>query len=213
MSDVEHAGWAVGGPGSRLRRRRNPLLGLLAFALIAGGVAAFAVGLVRLINEAGPSGDGILARGTVAALNGPPTPPAAFRTAGAVPVTVWLRAGGLSNVRESIVAGTACTLSRPDGSTAEFRGSRQGASVETDAHATIGTATTGAGANAVTCRHVRFGGIRNRNRLDEERPFIVELGTPADGLRGLWLLLPGLSAALLGIPVALRWRAGSLRQA
>jgi hypothetical protein len=36
MSDVEHAGWAVGGPGSRLCRRRNPRLGAVALLLLAG---------------------------------------------------------------------------------------------------------------------------------------------------------------------------------
>ena len=211
MSDVEHAGWAVGGPGSRLRRRRNPLLGLLAALLIAGGTAATAIGIVRLATEAGPADERVVARGTVAALSGPSTPAVRFTTADAQTVTVWLQAGGLSNVRESIVAGTACRIVRANETTSEIRGSRQGTSVETDRHATIGETTTAAGANAVSCRHVPFGRLRGRGRLEEERPFVVELGSPGDGLGGLWLLFPGLAAALLGIPVALRWRAGSLK--
>ena len=206
MSDVEHAGWAVGGPGSRLRRRRNPVLGLLAVLLLAGGAAAAFVGVVRLASEAGPDDARVLARGTVAALDAPATPPVAFTADAAGPVTVWLEAGGADNVRDTIVAGTVCDL----GGT-EIRGSRQGASVVTDGHATIGELTAVAGENAVTCRHVPFGRVRRRGRLREEHPFVVESGTPADGLGGLWLFLPGVAAFLLGIPVAVRWRAGSLQ--
>ena len=51
MSDIEHAGWAVGGPGSRLRRHRSPVLGLIAVLLLAGiwlligGSAALVLGV------------------------------------------------------------------------------------------------------------------------------------------------------------------------
>jgi hypothetical protein len=211
VSDVEHAGWAIGGPGSHLRRRRNPLLGILAVLLIIGGSAAAVIGIVRLATEAGPSERRVVARGTVAALEGPATPAARFTTPRAETLTVWLQAGGLSNVRDTIVAGTACRITRSDGTTSELRGSRQGTAVDTDHHATIGETTSSAGANAVSCRHVPFGGWRGRGRLNRERPFVVERGSPGDGLRGLWLLLPGLAGALLGIPVTIRWRAGSVK--
>jgi len=209
--DVEHAGWAVGGPGSRLRRRRNPLLGLLALLLLVGGTGAAVVGIVRVATEAGPDDERIVARGTVAALDGPATPAVTFTTAGAEKFTVWLRAGGLSNVRDTVVAGTACELVRGNESTALIRGSRQGTSVQTDRHATIGAFTSSAGRNAVTCAHVPFGRVRGRGRLREERPFVVERGTPGDGLGGLLLLFPGIIAIVLGVPAALRWRAGSLK--
>jgi hypothetical protein len=208
MSDVEHAGWAVGGPGSRLRRHRSPLLGLVALLLLAGGLAATAWGIVRLATEAGPADERILARGTVAGLDGPATPAAEFDAAGGGPVTVWLRLGGLSNVRETIVAGTECEL----GGT-QIRGSRQGASVETDGHATIGELTAAAGPNAVTCRHVPFGRRRTRGRLRDEHPFVVERGTPGDGLGGMWLLFPGIAALGLGVLAGARWRAGTLKPA
>ena len=208
MSDVEHAGWAVGGPGSRLRRHRSPLLGLVALVLLVGGLAATVLGIVRLAMEAGPADERILARGTVAGLDGPPTPAGEFDAAGGGPVTVWLQLGGLSNVRETIVAGTACELGG-----AQIRGSRQGASVETDGHATIGEFNTAAGANAVTCRHVPFGRRRTRGRLRDEHPFVVERGTPGDGLRGMWLLFPGIAALGLGAVAGARWRAGTLKSA
>lgn len=204
MSDVEHAGWAVGGPGSRLGRRRNPLLGAVALVLLAGGAAAAGVGIYRLASEAGPAQERILARGTVAPLDGPPAAAVAFDAPGG-PVTVWLDLGGPSNVRESIVAGTTCELGG-----AEIRGSRQGASVATDHYETIGEATPAAGRQAVTCRHVPFGRIRTRNRLSREHPFVVERGSPGDGLGGLWLLLGGAAAIVLGVPAAMRWRAGAL---
>jgi hypothetical protein len=212
-ADVEHAGWAVGGPGSRLRRRRNPLLGLLAVVLLAGGVGAAAVGVYRLATEAGPAQERVVARGTVAALDGPPAPAASFEAAGAERLTVWLVAGGASNVRDTVVAGTACEIARADGSAALIRGSRQGTSVQTDGHATIGAVTSAAGVNAIACRHVPFGRRGGRWRLGRERPFIVERGTPGDGLGGMWPLFGGLAAALLAVPVGLRWRAGSLKGA
>jgi len=212
MSDVEHAGWAVGGPGSRLRRRRSPVLGLIALLLLAGGAVAVGIGIVRLATEAGPAQERILARGTVAALDGPPAEAVAFEGS-EEPVTVWLNLGGLSNVRETIVAGTECELERPDGSRERIRGSRQGASVATDNYETIGDAAPGAGRNAVSCRHVPFGRIRSRNRLRQEHPFVVERGSPGDGLGGLWLLFGGSAALVLGVPAAMRWRAGTLRPA
>lgn len=210
-ADVEHAGWAVGGPGSRLRRRRNPLLLVLAVVLLAGGAGAAAAGIYRLATEAGPAQERVIGRGTVSALDGPPARGAAFETAGAERLTVWLEAGGASNVRDTLVAGTECEIARADGSGARIRGSRQGTSVQTDGHATIGAITSRPGANTVACRHVPFGRIGRRGRLRRERPFIVERGSPGDGLRGMWLLFPGLGAALLGVPVGLRWRAGSLK--
>ena len=210
-ADVEHAGWAVGGPGSRLRRRRNPLLAVLAAICIVGGAGAAVYGIVRLATEAGPAGERVVARGTVAALDGPSTPAVTFASAGAERLTVWLRAGGLSNVRSTVVAGTACEVVRPDGTISLIRGSRQGAAVETDHHATIGAFTSAAGRNAVACRHVPFGRIGRRGRLREQRPFIVERGSPGDGLGGMWLLFPGIAAVVLGVPLATRWRAGSLK--
>jgi len=205
MSDVEHAGWAVGGPGSRLRRRRSPVLGAVAVVLLAGGAAAAALGIVRLASEAGPAQERILASGTVAALEGAPTEPASFEGSRGEPATVWLNLGGLSNVRETIVAGTECELGGQ-----RIRGSRQGASIATDHFETIGEVTLGAGRNLVSCRHVPFGRRRSRGRLREEHAFVVERGSPGDGLGGLWLLFGGSAAFVLGVPAAMRWRAGKL---
>ena len=206
--DVEHAGWAVGGPGSRLRRRRNPLLGLLALVLLVGGTVAAVAG--SCVSRRRRPGRRVVARGTVAALDGPATPAVAFATPLGT-FTVWLRAGGLGNVRETVVAGTACDIVRANETTAQIRGSRQGTSVETDHHATIGQFTAPAGRNAVACAHVPFGRLRTRGRLREERPFIVERGSPGDGLGGLWLLFGGIAAIVLGVPAAARWRLGSLK--
>ncbi len=209
--DVEHAGWAIDTPASRLRRRRSPLLGLLALVLLVGGIAATVVGIVRLALEAGVDDARVVARGTVVPLDAPPAPLVTFTASAGEQFTVWLREGGASNVRESLVAGTECAVTRPDGTLARVRGSRQGTSVATDDNETIGTFATTAGTTAVACRHVPFGGWRNRGRLRDEHRFVVERGTPGDGLAGLWLLLPGLAAAGLGLVAALRWRAGSLR--
>jgi hypothetical protein len=210
MSDVEHAGWAIGGPGSRLRRRRNPLLGVAALLLLAGGTIAAALGIVRLASEAGPAEERILARGTVAALGGPPAGPAAVESPRRGPATVWLNLGGTSNVRETIVAGTACELVRPDGSRQRIRGSRQGTSVATDHFETIGELTLAAGRNVVSCEHVPFGRVSRRGRLRGRHAFVVERGSPGDGLGGLWLLVGGAAAIVLGVPAAVRWRAGTL---
>jgi hypothetical protein len=168
---------------------------------------------VRLATEAGPSEDRIVAHGTVAGLDGSATPAVTFTAAGAERFTIWLRAGGASNVRDTIVAGTACDLLRANETTALIRGSRQGTAVDTEHHATIGAFTSSAGRNSVSCRHVPFGPGGRRGRLREQRPFIVERGSPADGLTGFWLLFPGIAAIVLGIPLAARWRRGSLKPA
>ena len=41
--------------------------------------------------------------------------------------------------------------------------------------------------------------------------FVVERGSPGDGLGGLWLLFGGSAALVLGVPAGLRWRAGTLK--
>jgi hypothetical protein len=212
MSDVEHAGWAVGGPGSRLRRRRSPLLGLISLLLLVGGAVAATLGIVRLASEAGPAQERILARGAVAALDGPQAATASIVSPVAGPATVWLNLGGLSNVRETIVAGSECELVRPDGSRHRIRGSRQGASIATDHFETIGEVTLGAGRNLVSCRHVPFGRVTRRGRLRQEHAFVVERGSPTDGLGGLWLLFGGAAALVLGVPAGMRWRSGTLER-
>jgi hypothetical protein len=193
VGDVEHAGWAAGKP------RRSPLRAALAVVLIGGGIAAAALGIVRLATEAGPSSDRIVAEGTVAALDGPAATPATFTAGGGEQFTVWLRAGGASNVRETVVAGTACDLARPDGTGAHIRGSRQGTSVATDHHETIGALRAAAGANTVSCRHVPFGPGGRRGALRDEHAFVVERGTPGDGLRGLWPMFGGILAIVAGV--------------
>jgi hypothetical protein len=213
MSDVEHAGWAVGGPGSRLRRRRSPLLGAFALLLLAGGTIAAALGIVRLASEAGPAQERILARGTVAALEEPPAAAAEIDNPVSEPATVWLNLGGASNVRETIVAGTECEHVRPNETRQRIRGSRQGTAIATDHYETIGKLTLGAGRNLVSCRHVPFGRVTRRGRLREEHVFVVERGSPGDGLRGLWLLFGGAAAIVLGVPAAMRWRSGTLEDA
>lgn len=211
--DIEYAGWTTDAPGSGLRRTRNPLLLVLAGVLVVTGVAASLGGIVLLVVEGGPQQEELLATGTVAALDGRSAPAATFTTEGEEELTVWLRAGGASNVRDTVVAGTACAIVRADGTTDEIRGSRQGTSVAVDRYATIGVLRSAPGLNAVTCRHVVFGHRRLRGRLREERPFVVEHGSPASGMRGMLLLFPGIGAALLGVPVAQRWRTGRLRPA
>jgi hypothetical protein len=83
----------------------------------------------------------------------------------------------------------------------------------TDHFETIGEVALGAGRNLVSCRHVRFGRVTRRGRLREEHPFVVERGSPSDGLGGLWLLFGGTAALVLGVPAGMRWRAGRLERA
>ena len=71
----------------------------------------------------------------------------------------------------------------------------------------------GAGRNVVSCRHVPFGRVPRRGRFREEHPFVVARGSPGDGLGGLWLLLGGSVALVLGVPAAMRWRTGTLKPA
>ena len=126
------------------------------------------------------------------------------------PATVWLNLGGLSNVRETIVAGTECELVRPDRSRQRIRGSRQGASIATDHFETIGKITLAPGCKPRVVPARPFGRVTRRDRLREEHTFVVERGSPGDGLGGLWLLFGGAAAIVLGVPAAMRWRAGTL---
>lgn len=133
MSDpnVELGGSATVQPGSQLRRSRSIGLGVLVAVLLIGGIAASVIGIVQLAQNAGPAEDRIIARGTVAPLNPgnlniSQRSETIFETTDPGDVTVWLQLGGPGNVRESIVAGTACALTRGDGTTDEIRGSRQG---------------------------------------------------------------------------------------
>jgi hypothetical protein len=104
-------------------------------------------------------------------------------------------------------------MRRADGSTVEVVGRIQGTSVTTDDHATIGSAETAAGANAVLCRHVPFGRIGRRGALRRERPFVVERGTPGDGLGGMIPLFGGIAAIVGGVLLGRFWPGGTLRSA
>lgn len=208
---VEQGGWAAGSPGSSLRRGRSPLLGAIALLLLVGGAVASAVGIYLIARDAGPADDRVLARGTVTSLSSPERSTTTFEASEPGDVTVWLELGGPDNVRSSIVAGTTCELDRADGSSAEIVGRVQHTVVATDGHETIGTAAAGEGSNEIACHHVPFGTAADRAALEEQHDFVVELGTPGDGLGGWWLVIPGIAAVLLGIPLAIRWRAGNVR--
>lgn len=55
----------------------------------------------------------------------------------------------------------------------------------------------------MSCRHVPFGPGGRRGRLLDEDAFVVERGSPADRLAGLWPLFSGILAIIAGV-VALR---------
>ena len=209
--DVEHAGWATEGPGSRLKRRRNPLLGLVTLVLLLGGVATAVAGIVQLTAHAGPSEEETEARGVVAGLDGPDAPPARFTAPSERSYTVWLDLDDVRQInRDQVVAATACEASGADGSVATFRGSRQGSSVTIESTSTVGTFSVPRGATVVGCRQFPFGRRGRRGRLREERPFLVARGKPSAGTGGLVLLFGGLAAALLALPLGIRWYAGRL---
>jgi hypothetical protein len=209
--DVEHAGWATAGPGSRLRRRRSPLLGLLAAVLLLGGVGGAVAGIVQLALNAGPSEEEIEARGVVAGLDGPDARLARFTAPSERSYTVWLDLGDVRQVnRDQVVAATACEARGAGGSVATFRGSRQGSSVEIGSTSTVGTFSVPEGRTVVGCRQFPFGRRARRGRLREERPFLVARGKPSAGTGGFVLLFGGLAAALLAVPLGIRWYAGRL---
>lgn len=217
MSDpnVEHGGWAADQPGSQLRRGRSPVLGAVALLLLVGGIAASVIGIVMIARDAGPGEERILSRGIVNPLGGEGLGGASFfEPDEAGDATIWLELGGPDNVRESIVAGTTCELTRSDGTTDTIEGRVQGTVVATDEHETIGQTTVGAGQNRIECNHVPFGPVEARGALMQSgHEFMVERGTPGDGLDGWWLVIPGVPAALLGLALTVRWRAGRVRPA
>ena len=118
-----------------------------------------------------------------------------------------------SSAASGMGEGCLKALRRADGSTVEVVGRVPGTSGTTDDHATIGSATTAPGANAVLCRHVPFGRIGRRGRLRQERPFVVERGTPGDGLGGMIPLFGGIAALVGGVILGRFWPGGTLRSA
>ena len=48
------------------------------------------------------------------------------------------------------------------------------------------------------------------SRLRDERRFLVVRGRPSERVGGFFLLFGGLAAALLAVPVGVRWQAGRL---
>jgi hypothetical protein len=111
-------------PGLAAAASTQPGARVIALVLLVGGTVAAALGIVRLASDAGSAQQRILARGTVAARDGPPAEAVAFEGSDE-PATVWLNLGWLSNVRETLVAGTECELARPDGSRQRIRGNRR----------------------------------------------------------------------------------------
>lgn len=209
--DVEHAGWATDGPGSRLRRRRSPLLGALAAALLLGGVGAALAGIVGLATDTVPSGDEIQARGVVAGLDGPDARPAQFTAPGDGTSTVYVDVDDeLSNNRDQVVAATECDVARANGTHTRFRGNRQGTALELEGLATVGVFSTSEGRIVVSCRQQPFGRHGGAFRLRSERDFLVVRGKPSERTSPFFLLFGGVAAALLALPIGSRWRAGRL---
>lgn len=210
--DIRHAGWALG-PGAPLHRRRSVLLGAIAAVLVVGGVIAAAWGVWLLAARAGVDEGEIVARGTVAALDGPAVGEVRFIATMPGPYTVWLRTGDMeSNSRDMVVASVTCRVRRPGRADAVFQGNRQGASVVVGDHATVGVFTASAGENAVACRHEVFGRRGLRDRLRSERRFVVTPGSAAGHAAGFWYLFGGMGAAVAGLFVGVRWFAGSVRR-
>ena len=211
--DVEHAGWATEGRGSRLRRRRDPLLGVLAAALLVGGTGIAVAGVVGLATETVPSGDEIQARGVVAALDGPDARPARFSAPGDGSSTVYVDVDDVvSNNRDQVVASTACEATRADGTVTRFRGSRQGTALVLSGLATVGVFGRSEGETVVKCRQLRFGAAGRYFRLRKERDFLVVRGRPSERTRPFLLVIGGIALGFLAVPVGLRWRAGRLHR-
>ena len=208
--DFTPAGWAVQAPGSRLRRRRDPPLLVLAVLLAVAGVAATATGAVRLAGFA-PGEDEVAARGTVAALRGPDGAGARFDSPGPVSFTVWISTDVQTIHRDTVVAATTCEAALADGSSRSFRGSRQGAALSAGGQATVGVFRAVAGPVSVACRQVEWGRIGRHYLLRKERDFRVVAGRPSERTGGFYWVFGGVALALAALPVWSRWGAGRLR--
>jgi hypothetical protein len=177
------------------------------------GLAAVAYGIIHLATEAAPSGDDIVARGVVAPLGGPGPVAVAFTAPAGGPYSVWLRTGDMeSNSRDMVVASVACSVERPGLASTRFQGNRQGSALVIGDLATIGGFTAGSGENLVACRHEPFGRVRLRDRLRQEREFIVATGSPSDHAAGFWYLFGGLAALVPAAFLGVLWHRGRLRR-
>jgi hypothetical protein len=162
-----------------MRRRRNPLWLALALIFAVAGLAAVVYGIFHMVTEGTPRGDDIVARGVIAPLDGPEPVAVAFTAAREAPYSVWLKSGGMeTNTRDTIVASVACRIERPGLPPVNFQGNRQGSSLVLGDLATIGGFTAGTGENLVSCRHEPFGRLRLRDRLRQEREYVVVMAGP-----------------------------------
>lgn len=178
---------------SGLPPRRNPLLLIAGVALVVLAVVMMVTGIVRLVNEAGPQDEDVLARGSVSSRDTSDPSVVRFQTPRAQTLTIWAKTGS----NESVTSGTECELTRADGTRQRIDGGNQGASLTIGSNATVGKLKSLEGTNTVVCRQTRSSA--------SGYGFIVERGSPGDGLRGLWLLLGGIGVVILGIVAIVLW--------
>ncbi len=210
--DVRHAGWAIGGPGSRLRRRRNPVWLVLALVIGIVGAVAAAYGIAGLVSGTAPGSDEIVGEGMVAPLGGAPAAGARFTAPDGTAHTIWLRVDGMdSRARDTIVASVVCTVERPGRAPSQVRGSRQMNAAVVGDLATVGGFTAGGGENVVACRHEVFGQLRLRDRLRTAHPFVVAPGDPSAGILAFAFLFGGLAAIAGAGVLGVFWHRGRVR--
>jgi hypothetical protein len=201
---------ATDAPDAIVRRRRNPVWLVLSVVLAAAGLAGILLFVAAQVGNA-PGRDEAVADGRVAALGDSDIAATRFRGDG--DYTVWIETDGVSNSnnRDNIVAATNCAATFEDGGSAQFRGTRQGASVTIEDRSTIGTFDAPQGGVALICRQLPFGRDGNRHLLSRERSFFVTPGRPGVGA-GLWVGMFAGAFFLILAPFAWgRYRAGMLR--
>lgn len=181
-------------------RRRGWIRTVLGAALLIGGIAATAAGIVEAVGAHGRIEGDAVARGVVRADAAPAVafevPPGERRR---YSVYVLFDEGLFSNeeTEDLTVRDTGCVAKLPDGAETVFSGSRQDVAATLGDAASIGHFSSQPGPVRVRCGYTG-GTRRSERRRPDEIAFVVTPGRPSLTGSGVLTILGGVAAGLLG---------------
>lgn len=188
---------AAGRPVSR--HRRGWVRVALGAALLAGGIAAAASGILTSIEFRSNALDDAVGQGRLEGVG--PTDPVSFIVDDATgeDFTIFLDTPGTGNSThlEREVRSTECTVARSDGTEQEVLGRAQGAASDVGGLRSVGGFSATPGETTVTCGWRPPVRRLDRGRADS-RTFLVSPGAPSLAADGVVVILAGVFTAIGG---------------